>query len=62
MSVLKRLLTDTEGADAAEYALVIGLVALAIILGAIFLGGMLNNSLSQEGNCIQTEIATKAKC
>jgi pilus assembly protein Flp/PilA len=60
--MIKRFLTDHEGADAAEYALVIGLVALAIVVGAIALGGQLSNAFSTVGNCVTTLVNTRTAC
>ncbi|HEX6510905.1 MAG TPA: Flp family type IVb pilin [Chloroflexota bacterium] len=50
MDLIHRFFIEEEGADATEYALVLGLVALAIVLGAIFLGGQINAALSHVGN------------
>jgi pilus assembly protein Flp/PilA len=41
--LLIRLWKDEEGAAAAEYALILGLAALAIILGATALGTAVND-------------------
>ena len=62
MSLVERLLHEDEGADAAEYALVIGLISLAIVVGAIALGGNLSDAFSNLGTCVQTELSTKAPC
>jgi pilus assembly protein Flp/PilA len=59
MELIKRFFTESEGADAAEYALVIGLVALAIVLGAVFLGGQLNNAFNHIGGCVNTAVNTQ---
>jgi Flp pilus assembly pilin Flp len=53
MELIKRFFSEEEGADATEYILVLGLVALAIILGAIFLGSALNTAFNKVGNCVQ---------
>ena len=64
MQILKRFAAEEEGADAAEYALVIGLVALAIVAGALALGGQLANAFSSAANCIgkETGPAAGASC
>jgi Flp pilus assembly pilin Flp len=63
MDLIKRFFSETEGADATEYILVLGLVALAIILGAIFLGSALNNAFNHVGNCVQKATGnTPAAC
>lgn len=55
MELLKRFVLEEEGADAAEYALVIGLVALAIVAGAFALGGQLGNAFNGVANCVGKE-------
>ncbi len=45
MEKLLRFLKDEEGGNAAEYALIITLVAIAIIAGVTLLGGNINNRL-----------------
>jgi pilus assembly protein Flp/PilA len=47
-TLLKRLWKDEEGAAAAEYALILGLAALAIIVGATALGNAVNQKY-QDG-------------
>jgi pilus assembly protein Flp/PilA len=46
LEFLRRLVFEVEGADAVEYALVIAFIALAIVAGAVTLGGSINNKLS----------------
>jgi len=53
MHVIKRLVTEEQGADATEYALMLGLVALAIIGAVIGLG----SSLQTAFNNIATKVA-----
>ena len=38
MNLLKRIWSDEKGEDLTEYALIVGLVALAVIVGAATLG------------------------
>lgn len=52
LELIKRFFSEDEGADAAEYALVIGLVALAIVGGAFLLGNHLNTAFSNVANCV----------
>ena len=52
MEFIKRFVTEEDGADAAEYALVIGLVALAIVAGAFALGGQLGNAFNHVSTCV----------
>jgi pilus assembly protein Flp/PilA len=42
--------SDDEGQGLAEYALILGLVAMIAILALIFLGGQVSKILSQVGN------------
>ena len=49
MEIIKRFVTEQEGADAVEYALVIALIALAIVAGATFMGASISNKLSSIG-------------
>lgn len=42
MKFLKMLWSDEKGEDLTEYALIVGLVALAVIGGAFALGGAFN--------------------
>ncbi len=51
MAGVKRFLMEEQGADAAEYTLVISLVSLAVVGGAILLGGTLSNAFNSESNC-----------
>lgn len=60
MELIKRFVVEEEGADAAEYALVIGLVALAIVGGAFLLGNHLNTAFSNVANCVSKETGNAA--
>ena len=42
MEFLKRMWADEKGEDLTEYALIVGLVALAVLIGAAALGGAFN--------------------
>jgi Flp pilus assembly pilin Flp len=42
-----------DGVIATEYVIILVLVALAIILGATFLGTQINNKLSSAGNAVR---------
>lgn len=53
-----RLLTDESGQDLPEYALLIGLVALAVIASVALLGGTISNTLNDVGTSMNgAEIA-----
>ena len=54
MDKIMQYLGDESGASAAEYALILALVAVAIIVGLGFLGTQINNVLSKVGNTIST--------
>lgn len=43
-----------RGGVAAEYALLISLIAIALVAGAFFLGSVINSRLNQTGSCIST--------
>ena len=58
MQIIKRFIAEEEGADAAEYALVIGLVALAIVAGAFALGGQLGNAFNHVSTCVSDATAS----
>lgn len=53
MTLVNRFVRDEEGADATEYALMLGLVALAIIGAVVGLG----NNLKSAFNNIATTVA-----
>jgi pilus assembly protein Flp/PilA len=44
--------SEEGGATAAEYALLVALIAVAIIAGARFLGSAINNKLSNVGTTV----------
>jgi Flp pilus assembly pilin Flp len=48
-------LTHSEvGATAAEYALLVSLIAIVIVVGAFLLGTAINNKLTDTATCIDT--------
>jgi len=49
MDKMMQYLSDESGASAAEYALILALVAIVIIVGLTFLGTTINNVLSTMG-------------
>ncbi|HSL16206.1 MAG TPA: hypothetical protein VK962_08000 [Actinomycetota bacterium] len=53
---LRARLTDMVGSErggvAAEYALLVSLIAIVIVAGAFFLGGAINDRLQQTGDCV----------
>lgn len=53
MNIIRRFVREEQGADATEYALMMGLVALAIIGAVVGLG----NNLKSAFNNIATTVA-----
>lgn len=51
--LLQKLKNSNAGASAAEYALIIALVGVAIVAGASLLGTNINNRLSATASTIQ---------
>jgi len=56
LQLFKALLQDESGQDLAEYAILIGLIALAVIAAVTLLGG----TISDIFNDIGTELETAA--
>ena len=56
MKTLQRLITEEEGADATEYALLAALIAVALIVGASSLGGNIGNLFSNIGNKVAVTV------
>ena len=54
LGMLKRLWKDEEGAAAAEYVLILGLAALAIVAGATALGNALSTGFTNTAQQVQT--------
>jgi Flp pilus assembly pilin Flp len=49
---LVELLHSETGATAAEYALLVSLIAVVLVAGAFFLGGAINTRLNDVGTCV----------
>ena len=49
LSLIKRILTDESGASAAEYAVLTGLVIIAIVAGITYYAGQLGLLFSDLG-------------
>jgi len=60
MDKIMQYMGDESGASAAEYALILALVAVAIIVGLGFLGSQINSVLSNVGTTISTADAPAA--
>ena len=54
IKTLRNLKQDNSGASAAEYALIIALVGVAIIAGATQLGKQINSRLSNTASTISS--------
>ncbi len=50
ISSIRSFLVDEEGATMAEYALLVALIAVVVIVGAKALGNSVNTKLSDVGN------------
>jgi pilus assembly protein Flp/PilA len=57
---LKTFLQDESGASAAEYALILAIVGVAIVAGAIALGGAVGESMTKAATTISTGKAPAA--
>jgi pilus assembly protein Flp/PilA len=53
-SIIRNLKASKSGASAAEYALIIGLIGIAIIGGATLLGTNINDRLSTTAGLVAT--------
>ena len=53
MERLKRFLKDEEGASMPEYALLVALIAVVVIVGATFLGNEINDKMTDVGTAVQ---------
>ena len=60
MSFISRFVREEEGADATEYALMMGLVALAIIGAVVGLGGKLGDAFNNIASTVQNHSAPSA--
>lgn len=52
---LNSLKNDEEGATATEYALVLGLVAIALVVAATFLTPILDDFVSEVGTWMESQ-------
>jgi pilus assembly protein Flp/PilA len=58
MKTFINMLKDQSGASAAEYALILALVGVAIAAASFALGGAVRNSMLKAKNCIQSTTGT----
>ena len=54
MKTVIRLIRDTSGASAAEYAMILAIVGTGIALAALGLGHVVADSMNDAGTCIAT--------
>ena len=57
-SRLVEMAGSERGGVAAEYALLISLIAIVIVVGAFYLGTQINNRLNDTGDVVQNAPAT----
>jgi pilus assembly protein Flp/PilA len=62
MNSFVSLIRDEDGASAAEYALILAIVGLGIVLAAIALQGAIGNALNKAANCINSAGPTGQNC
>lgn len=58
---LKNFAADESGASAAEYALILIVVGLAIVVGAQTLATSIGGAMSKTGGCIDSPTTTTCK-
>ena len=59
---IKNFAADESGASAAEYALILVMVGIAIIAGASFLASSIATAMSEAGDCVLDASTTNAAC
>ena len=58
MKNLIKMLRNTRGASAAEYALILAIIGAAIAVAAIGLSGAIANAMNESTTCIASNGAT----
>ena len=58
MTKFIKLIRNSKGASAAEYALILAIVGSAIALAAITLGKTIGNAMNSASTCISSKGAT----
>lgn len=59
---LKAFVTDESGASAAEYALILVVVGLGIVVGALALSSSIGNAMSKASSCIDNGATDATAC
>jgi pilus assembly protein Flp/PilA len=54
---IKSFLADESGASAAEYALILVVIGVAIITGGLYLGSSIGQAMEDSGDCIADPVA-----
>ena len=62
MTIIQKLWTDTSGASAAEYALILAIVGTGIAVAAFTLGKSISNAMNKASNCITAPSSTTGAC
>ncbi len=57
-NLMKSLWTDTSGASAAEYALILAIVGTGIAAAAFALGGAISGAMTRAKTCIESTTGT----
>ena len=55
---VKKFAANESGASAAEYALILVIIGIAIVAGALLLGQAIGDAMSSTANCINTGTST----
>lgn len=55
---IKKFVTDESGASAAEYALILVVIGIAIVAGGITLATSIGNAMTRAATCIDKGTAT----
>ena len=58
MKTVLRLICDTRGASAPEYAVILAIVGTGIALAALGLGNVVADSMNDAGTCVSTSGGT----
>ena len=63
MNKLIKMIRNTRGASAAEYALILAIIGAAIAIAAIALSGAISNAMNSAADCIDAgSAATSTIC
>ena len=58
MTIIKNLWNDTNGASAAEYALILAIVGTGIAIAAWTLGDSISTAMDRASNCVTASTNT----